>query len=116
MNDTHQVISAFLDDETFNPAQLADALSDPDGRALLIDLIALRHLTQADRIVLAPPTRTWLSPARALLTAAALLMATGGGYFAGVRQGGDTTLAAPAPSRIVQAQTQWATQPVGRTQ
>ena len=116
MNDTHEVISAFLDDETFDPAQLADALSDPDGRALLIDLIALRHLTQADRIVLAPTKRTWLSPARALLTAAALLMAIGGGYFAGVRRGGDTTLTAPTPSRIVQAQTQWATQPAGRTQ
>ena len=116
MSDTHQVISAFLDDEPFDPAQLADALSDPDGRALLIDLMALRHLTQADRIVLTPTKRTWLSPARALLTAAALLMAIGGGYFAGVRRGGDATLTAPAPNRIVQAQTPWATQPAGRPQ
>src|SRR5262245_10365337 len=106
MNDMHQVISAFLDDETFDSAQLAEALSDPDGRALLIDLIALRHLTQADRVVLAPPRRTWLSPARALLAAAVLLMAVGGGYFVGARQSLDTTLTAPAPSRIVQTQTQ----------
>jgi hypothetical protein len=116
MNDTHEVISAFLDDEPFDSGQLADALGDPGGRALLIDLIALRHLTQSDRISATPATRTWLSPARVLLTAAALLMAVGGGYLAGVRQGEDTTLAAPAPSRVVQAQTSWGTEPTGRTQ
>jgi hypothetical protein len=112
MNHTHEVISTFLDDEPFDPAELADALSDPDGRALLIDLIALRHLTQSDGMSATPTTRPW----RSLLAAAALLVALAGGYFVGVRTGGDTTETAPAPSRIVQAQTDWGTQPTGRIQ
>ena len=44
MSDTHAVISAFLDDEAFEPVALAEALSDPAGRALLIDLLALRRI------------------------------------------------------------------------
>ena len=48
MSDTHAVISAFLDDEPFDPVALADALSDPAGRALLIDLLALRHIVQPE--------------------------------------------------------------------
>jgi hypothetical protein len=116
MNDTHQVISAFLDDEPFDPRELAEALSAADGRALLIDLVALRHLTQSDRIVTAPATRSWLSRARPLLTAAALLVVLGAGYFAGVRSGVDTTLTAPAPDRIVPAQASWVTQPPGGIQ
>ena len=46
MSSTHEVISAFLDDEPFDPQELSDALSDPAGRALLIDLIALRRIVQ----------------------------------------------------------------------
>jgi hypothetical protein len=48
MNETHEVISAFLDDEPFDASRLVEALSDPAGRDLLIDLIALRHLVEAD--------------------------------------------------------------------
>ena len=48
MSDTHEVISAFLDDEPFDANALAVALSEPAGRDLLIDLIALRHLALAD--------------------------------------------------------------------
>ena len=39
MNNTHDVISAFLDDEPFDSSTLAEALSEPAGRDLLIDLI-----------------------------------------------------------------------------
>ena len=46
--DTHDVISAFLDDERFEANALVEALSQPEGRAILIDLIALRHLTRAE--------------------------------------------------------------------
>ena len=54
MNDTHEVISAFLDDEPFDAGGLATALSDPAGRAVLIDLVALRHVVQPDALV--PPS------------------------------------------------------------
>jgi hypothetical protein len=42
-----EVISAFLDDEAFEPRALAEALAHPDGRDLLIDLVLLRHLAQS---------------------------------------------------------------------
>ena len=48
MDDTRDVISAFLDDEPFDSNKLTEALSDPAGRTLLIDLIALRHLVQPE--------------------------------------------------------------------
>ena len=40
------VISAFIDDEPFEPADLAAALGDPDGRQMLLDLVALRTLVR----------------------------------------------------------------------
>lgn len=52
---THEVVSAFLDDEPFEPADLAAALADPEGRRLLLDLVALRTLVRADPIE--PPAR-----------------------------------------------------------
>ena len=42
------------------PAPLTDALAAPEGRALLIDLIALRSLAQPDDVVpvaIRPPAR-----------------------------------------------------------
>ena len=44
--DTHDVISAFLDKEPFDASELARALADPDGRELLIDLVAMRTLVR----------------------------------------------------------------------
>ncbi len=38
MSDSHEVISAFLDDEAFDANALAHALSEPAGRELLLDL------------------------------------------------------------------------------
>ena len=46
MSRQHEVISAFLDDEPFDSEELVGALSDPAGRALLIDLVALRRIVQ----------------------------------------------------------------------
>lgn len=44
--DNHDVISAFLDSEPFDAVELARALADPDGRELLIDLVAVRALVR----------------------------------------------------------------------
>jgi hypothetical protein len=44
--DTHDVISAFLDNEPFDATELGRALADPDGRELLLDLVAMRTLVR----------------------------------------------------------------------
>jgi len=104
MTNTHDVISAFLDDEPFDPEELLAALSDPAGRVMLIDLAALRRIVQPHDVApaLAPGAarqRWWQ-----LAAAAALLVAVAGGYAAGLRRGGGTSEAAPPPAtRIVQA-------------
>jgi len=102
MTDTHAVISAFLDDDPFDAAELAAALSDPAGRALLIDLVALRHVVQPDEPAAAAGP-TLRSRWRPLLATAAMLMALAGGYFIGERQGATTTVSAPAPTRVIEA-------------
>jgi hypothetical protein len=110
MNDTHLVISAFLDDEPFDAGELGEALSDPAGRALLIDLVALRHLVQpADGIAAARPARSAWRP---LLAAAAMLVALAGGYVIGERRSAQLTSDPPAPSRVVQAN-EWQPLPGG---
>ena len=103
MNDTHAVISAFLDDEPFEAAELAAALSDPEGRALLIDLVALRHIAQPDDMIHAAQTRTARAVWRPLLATAAMLVALAGGYFIGERRGVVDMSEPPAPTRVVQA-------------
>ena len=102
MNDTHDVISAFLDDEPFDAKELADALSDPSGRALLIDLVALRHIVQPDERLMAQP-RERHSAWRTWLAAAAVIVALIGGYYAGERRAAVETTDPPAPTRVVQA-------------
>lgn len=116
MSETHEVISAFLDDEPFSPTDLADALSDPAGRALLVDLIALRHLTQSEGTTAIPVARTRAASLRTVLAVAAVLVALVGGYCAGIRQTGVAASAAPAPNRIVQVQAEWQVGPSGRAQ
>ena len=103
MNDRHTVISALLDDEPFDAAELGAALSDPDGRALLIDLVALRHIAQPDDMIGAAEIRTRGSRWRPLLATAAMLVALAGGYLIGERQGATDTVSAPAPTRVVEA-------------
>ena len=115
MTNTHSVISAFLDDEPFDALELGQALSDPEGRDLLIDLIALRHLVQPDGSITAaaPATRTWRGPLRPLLATAAMLVALAGGYFIGERRTDSVNAAnPPAPTRVVQA-SEWQVLPIG---
>lgn len=105
MTSTHDVISALLDNEPFDPEELMDALSEPAGRALLVDLAALRQIVQPSEAVppivtaRAMPQRAW----QALAAAAALLLALAGGYVAGTRESTAPSTAAPPPTRIVQA-------------
>jgi hypothetical protein len=114
MSDTHAVISAFLDDEAFEPVALAEALSDPAGRALLIDLLALRRIVQPEEssasvALLSPPRRFSV---RSLLAAAAMLITLAGGYLIGERHGAGDTTDPPAPSQVVH-ETVWQTLPPG---
>lgn len=48
--DTYDVISAFIDDEPFDPADLAATLADPGGRQMLLELVALRTLVRDEPI------------------------------------------------------------------
>jgi hypothetical protein len=105
MSSTHEVISAFLDDEPFDAQALAHALGDAAGRALLIDSIALRQLVQPAEAtppiaVLRPAARR---PWRALAAAAAVVLALGGGYLVGERRAVTAPPEAPAPTRVVEA-------------
>jgi hypothetical protein len=116
MNDTHEVISAFLDDEPFDSSQLAEALSEQAGRDLLIDLIALRHLAQTDDKE--PHTlrdqKQWRSSLRAMVAAAAVLVALVGGYLVGERRSETGLSGAPAATRVVDAPLAWQELPLGR--
>jgi hypothetical protein len=102
---THDVISDFLDDRPFDPEELAEALDDPRGRALLIDLIVLRRIVQPAAAV--PTVGTVQSPRprpwRVVAAAAALVLALTGGYLAGGRRAETARLEAPAPTRVVEA-------------
>ena len=110
MNNQHEVLSAFLDDELFDEAALRAALDDPEGRELLIDLIALRQLAQPAAV--APTAASARSaPARRKfgiwIAAATLVVATATGFMAGrgmaiqSAQPADTVTTAPPATRVV---------------
>jgi len=108
MSDTHEVISAFLDDEPFDPSQLAEALSEPGGRALLLDFLAMRHLVQpqGQQVPASLEPRRIAAPLAAFLAAAAVVVALAGGYLVGQRAGVAASEAPPA-SRVADAPAAW---------
>jgi hypothetical protein len=105
MNSTHDVISALLDNEPFDPEELLAALSDPAGRALLLDLVALRQIVQPSHAALpmggAPGRRGLSWPL--LAAAAGLIIALVGGYAIGTQQRFKPPVEAPPATRVVQA-------------
>jgi len=106
MSDTRDVLSAFLDDEPFDPNELTEALAESSGRALLIDLIALRHVVRADAIAsVAPPRfrRRWIGA----LVAAAVVLALFGGYRIGELRAAAAAQRPPTPTVIVPASSGW---------
>jgi hypothetical protein len=113
--DPHAVISAFLDDEPFEPQALAAALSEPAGRTLLIDLVALRHIVQPEAKPMAAiaGTSRWRSTLRYGAAAAAIVVALVGGYVAGDRNTAPPASEPPAPTRVVQPQGGWQLVPEG---
>jgi len=97
------VVEAFADGEPVDPSALDEALAHDDGRAHLIDLLALRGLVAAPdgqvAVAAAVPgagvpaagARRGASRARAWLAAAALVgMGLAGGYVAGQLVPGQT--------------------------
>lgn len=108
MSETHEVISAFLDNQLFNAEELSEALGDPKGRALLIDFIALRYLTQPEGAVVAHSTsRPHRFSLRRVAAVAAVLVALLAGYLIGAGARPNETVAAPPPTRVVQSQAGW---------
>jgi hypothetical protein len=109
MNSNHEVISAFLDDEPFEPQALADALANPAGRDLLIDFVLLRHVAQPEESasVVTPASARRATRPLYLVAAAAVVVALLGGYQLGQRQSADDSLRPPAATRVVQSEPVW---------
>jgi hypothetical protein len=107
MTDTHEVISAFLDGEAFEPTALGDALAEPGGRALLIDLIALRHLVQEGPVMRRTVEQRRIRRIAVAVAAAAVLVASVGGYALGQRHRSADADTPPEPTRVVTVTTGW---------
>ncbi len=109
MNTNHEVISAFLDDEPFEPQALADALADSGGRDLLIDFVLLRHVAESEEspnVVMPTPAPQSKRPLY-LVAAAAVIVALLGGYQLGQWQAIDDSLRPPVATRVVQSDSVW---------
>ena len=109
MNTNHEVISAFLDDEPFEPQALTEALADPAGRELLIDFILVRHVAESEESasVVKPTPGPGSKRPVYLVAAAAVLVALLGGYQLGQRQLPDDSPPPPAATRVVQSAPVW---------
>ena len=102
---THEVISAFLDDEPFESADLAAALADPEGRRLLLDLMALRTLVRSDP--LGPPAHhaplaisrpKWIAVG---FLAASVLFGAGAAWLLPSRLRNPTDDVPPTPTHVI---------------
>jgi hypothetical protein len=109
MTNTHEVISAFLDDRPFALDALAAALDDPDGRGFLVDAIGLRRLVQP--VAVPPPASARPAVARGRMVrvasaAAIVMLALAGGYVIGARRL-VARVEAPPAARVIQLDVQW---------
>jgi hypothetical protein len=101
------VISAFLDNEEFEPRELETALSASDGRDTLMQLIALRQIVQPPAAEASTAVRSPRQPSVLWLRAAVLIFAIGAGYVLGlsVRSSRQEStvgrLTPPAPTIVV---------------
>lgn len=109
MKDKYEVLSAFLDGESVDPVELEEALTDTDGRALLIDLVALRQLVDEGSGPGRHDTAARRHAPRRMraLSAAAIVLASILGYAIGQIQEPATGDAPPVPSRVVRVTTDW---------
>lgn len=109
MNSNHDVISAFLDDEPFEPRALAEALADPAARDLLVDFVLMRYVAQLQESAgVGTPTPEMRSKRPLyLVAAAAVVVALLGGYQLGQRQATEDSIRPPAPTRVVQSEPVW---------
>src|SRR5262245_26520905 len=100
MSDELEVISAFVDGERVDHDAFRRALADAAGRDYLIDLLALREsvaeMTPQMPIAVASRPSTLMRVLRFSGAAAALVLAIGGGYFAGHRSAESEIAMAPA--------------------
>ncbi len=102
----HDVISAFLDNEPFDPAELSASLATPEGRDLLLDLVALRAVVQpAGLMPVSAPARGRLVYWGVAAAAAVVILASG--YVVGRQSAPDsvasqaaTTITAPEPTSV----------------
>ena len=103
MTSNHDVLSAFLDNEIFDPQELRAALDDPAGRELLIDLLALRQLAHpGSTVAVSPVSSAVAGPARRWWVAAALVLAVTGGFLTGRFFSPPSSITAPAATRVVE--------------
>ena len=116
MDDMHSTISAMLDNEPVDAAALAAALETREGRELLLDLVALRHLVQAPA---ASPAGTMMRrPQSVWRLVAAVVIAAVSGYAIGERRGAPeaAVTGAPLPTRVVESSATWQPLPPGGLQ
>jgi hypothetical protein len=87
MEQSYEILDAFVDGEAVDPAALKQALSDGAGRDYLVDAWLLRGLVQDELAAESAPSRPRsASPLRSWLIAASLAgVCLVGGYFAGAR-------------------------------
>jgi hypothetical protein len=106
--DNSEVLSAFVDNEPFDPQELLEALRSPEGRDLLIDFLALRHLTQQDESQRTFPvtSRARRRGLRLLAAAAGLVLALAGGYQLGL-VAARSPEEPPAPTRVLTGDDIW---------
>jgi hypothetical protein len=116
MDDTLEVIDAFVDGELVRPSDLKAALAVPECRDHLVDVLVLRGLLGAQMVsrAVATPPEASVRPRRwaRWAPAAAVVALIGGitGYVAGARstmptpgrEPGAVAVAAPVPTEVIQ--------------